>query len=214
MLRPDAGTNPVSGRAAACWPGPVLRDTMALDARGFLSSTWRTLRTDATSGYRGTQPRRRGCSTMGVRQPHASMELLRIVAATLSMFIAVKPHRRVRLVACCLSATAWGCSSDATSPPPPVALRVGPPNGQPGLYITTGQIATLIARPVSADSTVLSGPVQASWSSSDTSLVRVTQDGIVTAGQRAGRVTVTAEATVSGRQLGGAVPVVVVIPQG
>jgi hypothetical protein len=106
----------------------------------------------------------------------------------------------VGLVAC--HAVIVGPSAQA------VALHVRPIPGDGSFVMNIGDSLAFEALPVASDSTVVGPAVIASWRSNDTTIVSVTDQGVLQS-HCAGSTTVEATATVAGHSLFGTRQVVV-----
>ena len=84
-----------------------------------------------------------------------------------------------------------------------VALHVRAAGTDVGFAMNIGAHVALEALPIAADSTVVSGPVMASWQSSDTVVATITGQGVLYA-HCVGHTTVTAATDLAGQHLIGA----------
>jgi hypothetical protein len=115
----------------------------------------------------------------------------------------------MRLIGVGTVAFLFACG-DSVSPasPPAVALHVRPVSTDGGFVMNIGDSLPLEALPAASDSTVVGGPVTASWFSSDTTIVSVSNQGVVQS-HCAGSASVVATATVGGHSLSGTLSILV-----
>ncbi len=115
----------------------------------------------------------------------------------------------VRLIGVGVVAVLFACGDNVSGPTTEaVALHLRPIAADGPFAINLGTSLALEALPIAADSTVVAGPIAATWRSSDTTVVGITAQGVLQS-HCAGSTTVVATAPLAGRSLSGTLPIIV-----